>query len=264
MGSRAVVLVCRSEADAVARFGVSPGMGAGAVWTRTGRPFFGPALTSALLDRVRAAAVAAGLFDELSTSWLLLDAELLPWSAKAGQLLRDQYAAVGAAARAALPAAVSVLEQAVERLTASVRLARRTSGEPADAAEPARWRLLARTRSRLANADAFAAAYQRYCWPVEGLDGVRLAPFVVLGSEGAAHAGRPHSWHLAIAARLAAADPEPVHGDQARVRGHIRSRVLLRRRRLVGRADRGRRRGHGRQARRRPGCAGPRASPSRG
>ena len=87
MGSRAVVLVCRSEADAVARFGVDPGMGCGAAWTRTGRPFFGPALTSALLDRVRAAALAAGLFDELSTSWLLLDAELLPWSAKAGQLL---------------------------------------------------------------------------------------------------------------------------------------------------------------------------------
>jgi protein phosphatase len=195
------LLVCRSEADAVARFGVTSGMGSGAVWTRTGRPFFGPALTSALLARVRAAAVSAGLFDELSTSWLLLDAELLPWSAKAGQLLRDQYAAVGAAARAALPTAVSVLEQAVERL----------AGQPAmGSATPAPGPLaglLARTRSRLGNAEAFAAAYQRYCWPVEGLDGVRLAPFVLLGSEGAAHAGRPHSWHLAIASRLAAADP---------------------------------------------------------
>ena len=67
--------------------------------------------------------------------------------------------------------------------------------------------LLARTRSRLVNADAFAAAYQRYCWPVEGLDGVRLAPFALLGSEGAAHHERPHSWHLAVAARLAEADP---------------------------------------------------------
>ena len=216
MGSRAVVLVCRSEADAVARFGVTPGMGSGAVWTRTGRPFFGPALTPALLDRVRCAAVAAGLFDELSTSWLLLDAELLPWSAKAGQLLRDQYAAVGAAARAALPPAVSVLEQAAQRLAdgrlADGRLAEASGraqapdsagppGPPGPLAE-----LLARTRSRLANADAFAAAYQRYCWPVEGLDGVRLAPFAVLGSEGAAHAGRPHSWHLATASRLAAAD----------------------------------------------------------
>jgi protein phosphatase len=218
MGSRAVVLVCRSEADAVARFGVAPGMGAGAMWTRTGRPFFGPALTSALLDRVRAAATSAGLFDELSTSWLLLDAELLPWSAKAGQLLRDQYASVGAAARAALPVAVSVLERAAERLAgerlAGERLAGTdaagSTGAPGSAEalgpEDPLASLLARTRSRLANADAFAAAYQRYCWPVEGLAGVRLAPFVVLGSEGAAHAGRPHSWHLSVASRLAAAD----------------------------------------------------------
>ena len=200
MGSRAVVLVCRSEADAVARFGVAPGMGGGAVWTRTGRPFFGPALTAALLDRVRAAATEAGLFDELSTSWLLLDAELLPWSAKAGQLLRDQYAAVGAAARAALPAAVTVLEQALARGTG-----RPDTGPDAGQGGPLA-AVLTRTRSRLANAEAFAAAYQRYCWPVEGLDGVRLAPFVVLGSEGTAQAGRPHSWHLSVASRLAAAD----------------------------------------------------------
>ena len=246
MGSRAVVLVCRSEADAIARFGVSPGMGAGAVWTRTGRPFFGPELTSALLDRVRAAATSAGLFDELSTSWLLLDAELLPWSAKAGQLLRDQYASVGAAARAALPAAALALEQAAARLaesngptgagtgttggagagvggSGSAEVSGAEGGSVPAGASAATGALasvgapgaagvlaslLARTRSRLANADGFAAAYQRYCWPVEGLTGVRLAPFVVLGSEGATHAGRPHSWHLTVAARLAAADAE--------------------------------------------------------
>jgi protein phosphatase len=192
MGSRAVLLVCRSAEAARARFGVSGGGvsgggGVGAVWTRTGRPFFGAALTAGLVDRVRAAAEAAGVFGELDTSWLLLDAELLPWSAKAGQLLRDQYAAVGAAARASLPPAVTVLEQAAAR------------GLDVGA-------LLERTRARLANADAFTAAYRRYCWPTSGLDGVRVAPFQVLASEGASHAGRPHSWHLEIADRLAAAD----------------------------------------------------------
>ena len=44
MGSRAVLLVCRSPEDAAARFGVSPAPGA--VWTRTGRPFFPPPLTA--------------------------------------------------------------------------------------------------------------------------------------------------------------------------------------------------------------------------
>jgi protein phosphatase len=182
MGSRAVLLVCRSASDT--RFGVE---GGGAVWTRTGRPFFGQALTSALLDRVRDAVGAAGLFGELGTGWLLLDAELMPWSAKAGQLLRDQYAAVGAAAHAALPAAVSVLSSAADR-------GLDVSG------------LLGRTGARLANAGAFTAEYQRYCWPTSGLDGVRIAPFAVLASEGAAHTARPQSWHLALASRLASAD----------------------------------------------------------
>jgi protein phosphatase len=173
MGSRAVILVNAMD---------------GAVWTRTGRPFFPPDVTAELLSRVRAAATSAGLFTDLETSWLLLDAEIMPWSAKAGQLLRDQYAAVGAAAGAALPAAVAALSDAASR--------------GLDVAE-----LLDRTSARLRNAGGFTAAYKRYCWPVSGLDGVRIAPFQVLASEGASHAARPHSWHLAAASRLAAADP---------------------------------------------------------
>jgi protein phosphatase len=187
MGSRAVALVCRDLDAARARFG-APGDALGAVWTRTGRPFFDQPRTAQLVDRVRAAAEAAGLFDELGTSWLLLDAELLPWSAKAEQLLRDQYAAVGAAARTALPAAVSVLEQA--------------AGAGLDVSG-----LLARTRSRAANADAFTAAYRRYCWETDGLDGIRVAPFQLLASQGAAHHAKPHAWHLDVADRLVAADP---------------------------------------------------------
>jgi protein phosphatase len=188
MGSRAVLLICRSPQAAQARFGLPAN---GAAWTRTGRPFFPAALTATLAARVGAAAEKAGLFDELDTSWLLLDAELLPWNVKAAHLLRDQYAALAAAARASLPAAVSVLEQAAARPL------------PADGARVAE--LLDRTRARAANADAFTAAYLRYCWPTDHLAGVRVAPFQLLASEGAVHHERPHLWHLELAARLAAA-----------------------------------------------------------
>ena len=190
MGSRAVVLVCASPDVAAGRFGVP---GPGAVWTRTGRPFFSPALTEVLLDQIRAAAAEAGLFDELGSSWLLLDAELLPWNVKAGSLLRDQYAAVGAAALASLPAAAAVLAQA------------RTRDLPAEAERLDA--LLGRTRARSANAAAFTAAYLRYCWTTDGLDGVRVAPFQLLASAGAVYHERPHQWHLDIADRLAAARP---------------------------------------------------------
>jgi protein phosphatase len=176
MGSRAVALVHRS-----------PDTG-GAVYTRTGRSFFGADLTRELLDRLATAIDAAGLWEELGTGWLLLDAELLPWSAKAEDLLRHQYAAVGAAARAVLPAAVAALRAA-------------GAVEGVDA-------LLARTQARAANAEAYTAAYRRYCWPVSGLDGVRLAPFQVLASEGATYHDRDHGWHLAVADRLVAVAPD--------------------------------------------------------
>jgi protein phosphatase len=198
MGSRAILLVCRTPAAARARFGVPVTDACGAIWTRTGRPFFPAALTADLADRVRAAAEHAGLFSELDTLWLLLDAEVLPWNVKAGQLLRDQYAAVGAAARAALPTAVAALEQAAGRPLPA-------DGPPGGNTVDA---LLDRTRARMTNADAFTAAYLRYCWSTDGLAGVRVAPFQLLASEGAVYHERPHRWHLDVADRLAAAAPD--------------------------------------------------------
>ena len=190
MGSRAILLACRDDPPAGAaasRFRVG-GDQPGAVYTRTGRPFFAAARSRQLLDAVRAAIAAVGLWQELDTSWLLLDCELMPWSVKAEQLLRQQYAAVGAAARAALPAAAELLGQAQAR--------------GLDVAE-----LAGRTAARLAGAEAFSAAYRRYCWPTHGLDGLRLAPFQLLATERDTYYQREHGWHLALADRLADAAP---------------------------------------------------------
>jgi polynucleotide kinase-phosphatase len=166
MGSRAVLLVRREG---------------GAIYTRTGRAFFDGELGESLLSRVRSA--CAGLFDEFSTDWLLIDAELMPWNAKASGLIREQYAAVGAAATGALPVAVAALETAAAR--------------GVDVSE-----LLARTAQRASNAAAYRQAYERYCWPVEGLDGVRIAPFQLLAAEGQTFHDRSHLWHLETLGRL--------------------------------------------------------------
>ena len=187
MGSRAVVLLGRDRDAALEkRFGVPTG---GAVWTRTGRSFLDDqALTDGVLDRLRAAARDSGLFDTLDSDWLLLDAELMPWSLKATGLLRRQYAAVGAAAGAVLPTALAALAQAGARDIDVEGLADRQSARHADAS-------------------AFTEAYRRYCWPVDGLDGIRLAPFQILAAEGADLAIRPHDQHLAWIDGLVDADP---------------------------------------------------------
>jgi protein phosphatase len=184
MGSRAVAIVCRDDDAARERFGVLEG-GPGILYTRTGRPFFNDeALQNALLLRLRAAVAASGLWDELDTRWLCLDCELLPWSAKAQELLRGQYAAVGAAARAAGAEAVSALAQ-----TAS--------------ANPAAGPLLERFQARAATAEQYVQAYRHYAAPAETLDDYRLAPFHLLASEGAVHLDRDHAWHMTQLARLA-------------------------------------------------------------
>ncbi|MFF9160023.1 polynucleotide kinase-phosphatase [Streptomyces longwoodensis] len=182
MGSRAVALVCRDAEAARRRFGVDGPTGS--LYTRTGRPFFDdPATTEAVLDRLRAAVGAAGLWTELDTDWLLLDAELMPWSLKASGLLRAQYAAVGAASGAVFPDALAALRGAAAR--------------GVDVGD-----LLSRQRERAADAAAFTAAYRHYCWTTDGLDGVRLAPFQVLAVQGRSLTGLPHDEQLALLDRL--------------------------------------------------------------
>ncbi|MFE9494329.1 polynucleotide kinase-phosphatase [Streptomyces collinus] len=182
MGSRAVALVCRDADAARARFGVDgPG---GALYTRTGRPFFDDEkVTEEILGRLRSAVGDAGLWKELDTDWLLLDAELMPWSLKASGLLRSQYAAVGAASGAVFPGALAALEAAAARGTD-------VGG------------LLERQRGRAADAAAFTDAYRRYCWTTDGLEGVRLAPFQLLAVQGRSLAALPHDEQLALLDRL--------------------------------------------------------------
>jgi protein phosphatase len=187
MGSRAIVVACRDAQTAARRFGAADQAG-GAIYTRTGRPFFSDHGTEQeLLRRVIAAVAAAGLWDELETDWLALDCELLPWSVKAGELLREQYAPVGAAAIATLDAESDVLARAAER--------------GADVGEQ-----LALTRERRAAAGRFVDAYRRYCWPVASVDDLKVAPFQILAGQGGVHALRPHPWHLDLLGRLAECD----------------------------------------------------------
>lgn len=186
MGSRAVVIVCRDEESARRRFGVLEGE-LGICYTRTGRRFFNDlALESQFLDRVRQAVSGCGLWDELKTEWVCLDCELMPWSAKAQELLRTQYAPTGAAARAALNATVEALQSASEKLDDSS--------------------LLPNYRVRQQLADLYVEAYRRYCWKVESLSDLKLAPFHLLASEGKVHVDKDHAWHMEIISRICRQD----------------------------------------------------------
>ena len=183
MGSRAVLIVCRDEDVARRRFGITDG-DFGVCYTRTGRRFFDSTqVERELLSRVRSAMEHAALFEELDTDWACLDCELMPWSAKAQELITSQYAAVGAAAGIALPEAIGALERA-ERVGADVN------------------DLLKRTQDRARLAKLYVDSYRRYCWPVASVNDLKLAPFHLLASEHGVHVDKDHEWHLAMLAKL--------------------------------------------------------------
>ena len=189
MGSRAVIVLCRDEDAARKHFGVV-GEGLGVVVTRTGRPFFGDkALESALLQRLNVALEKADFWTRLETTWVCLDAELMPWSLKAQELLRGQYAAVGTAAEMALAEVNAVLGQAVARGLDVAGLAERT-----------------KVRSEMAT--KYRAAYRHFCWPVESLDDVKLAPFHIMASARRVHADKDHLWHMETIASMCAQDEQ--------------------------------------------------------
>jgi protein phosphatase len=194
MGSRAVVVVCQDELAARERFGVLDGE-VGIVTTRTGRRFFTDAdLERRFLDRVRAAITTADLWNSLNTTWVCLDCELMPWSAKAQELLKSQYAAVGAAGRAALPQAVASLASAAGRLGGDERAKLEKVAE-----------VMGRREQGIGK---FVDAYRQYCWTVNSLNDLKLAPFHLLASEGKVHIDKTHAWHMDTLATVCRADPE--------------------------------------------------------
>ena len=185
MGSRAVIALCRDDETAHRRFGVVSGE-SGAIWTRTGRAFFPKREeTEALLARLRAACDAARLWETLKTDWMLFDAEIMPWSAKASALIEQQYAPVAAASHAGLALAHEAASRAAARGVAT---------------EPLRAHLALRAE----RVERYAKAWAPYVWPVNGLADLKVAPFHLLASEGAVHFDKDHLWHMAIADQLAA------------------------------------------------------------
>jgi protein phosphatase len=183
MGSRAVIIICRDEDAARGRFGVI-GEGIGTVYTRTGRPFFNDkALGSTFLSHIRDAITRADLWDTFKTDWLALDCELMPWSAKAQELLQTQYAAVGAAGSNAMREALAVLEQTTVH-NSEINALRD------------------RYEARAGLLQQYIEAYRRYCWDVNSLEDLRLAPFHLLATEGKTHIDKTHHWHMETLAKL--------------------------------------------------------------
>lgn len=191
MGSRAVVVLCRTPETAGSRFGITDGT-RGIIYTRTGRRFFDDMSTeSALLDRLDAVLTKTGFWEDFQTDWVCLDTELMPWSEKAQGLIHSQYAPTGNAGTGGLSAAVRALQKACRRQNNAVEVNQETSGQNVDPAM-----LLERYKAKQDDMERYIKAYREYCWTVNGMDDYRIAPFHILACEGKVFSDEKHVWHM--------------------------------------------------------------------
>src|SRR5262249_48629219 len=68
--------------------------------------------------------------------------------------------------------------------------------------------LIERFQHRALAAERYVDSYRRYCWPVESIADLKLAPFHLLATEGAVHMDKDHKWHMEMLARVFSEDDE--------------------------------------------------------
>jgi hypothetical protein len=116
----------------------------------------------------------------------------MPWSAKAQELLRTQYAAVGAVGELSLDRAMHSIDQAIERL------GRVEGSDGAASLVSMRDRFAYRTHA----VRDYVQAYRHYCWRIDSIADYKIAPFHLLATEGRVHTDRDHRWHMETIARI--------------------------------------------------------------
>ena len=193
MGSRAVIVLCRDSEAAAKRFGIADNT-FGCIYTRTGRPFFDNSQTeTAILLRLEKALTNSSFWKDFNTDWICIDAEIMPWSAKAQSLLKEQYAPAGRAGRSALSMAANAIKQAADTYNeASGTIVQLEHQHVKVDLE----QLLAKFSKREEAVSLYTEAYRRYCWEVKNIDDYRIAPFHILASEGKTWSGENHINHM--------------------------------------------------------------------
>ena len=160
-------------------------------------------LEEVFLERIRTALDKSGFWEEFRTEWGCFDCELMPWSAKAQELLKTQYAAVGTSATVALKESILQMEKTLRRsdLERGYMIRPETQSLEFDIEG-----VLARYQKRQPLIRNYIEAYRQYCWKVNNIDDLKLAPFHILATEGQLYVDKNHEWHMESLARICRED----------------------------------------------------------
>jgi protein phosphatase len=181
MGSRGIVVLCRTLQAARERFGVD-GEVPGCVYTRNGRRFFKDEDTEAVfLERLEGVLTKAKFWERFSTNFVFLDGEILPWSVKAADSA-EESGLVEAARLVLSNTAAAIVGSSVSSLGAHWRNAVNAEQE---------------------SLERYDLMFKKYRTEDSGLSAIRFAPFHLLAAEGQAFFHRSHLWHMETLCHLA-------------------------------------------------------------
>lgn len=149
----------------------------GVIYTRTGRRFFDIETEGKVLARINKSLTNSDYFNKYHTEFILLDAEIMPWNLKAKELISSQYAHV---------AENAILDRSI--LKGRIENAIENNGDLA------RW--LNEYDEKLTNALVFKEVFQKYCWEINEIDQIQIAPFHLLAHSHETYFHKPHTWHM--------------------------------------------------------------------
>lgn len=181
MGSRAILFLFKDKEAAEKHTGIPT---LGTIYTRTGKRFFDAATEEKMVGQLVEELHRMDYFDTHETEYVLFDAEIMPWNLKAKELISNQYAHV---------AENAIVDRMLltEKLAAAAKTNEGLSG----------W--LEEYEQKLENAETFQDVFQKYCWEVESLQSIEIAPFHVLAHSGRVFFDKPHTWHMDMNRQLA-------------------------------------------------------------
>lgn len=174
MGSRAILFLFKDKEAAKKHTGIDS---LGVIYTRTGRRFFEPDTENKILMKINQDLLEHGYFEKHGTDYLLLDAEIMPWNLKAKALISSQYAHVS--------------ENAILDRT---KLKEKIESAVGEIEELKAW--LEEYDQKLKNAHTFKEVFQKYCWEIEDVNSIQIAPFHVLAHSNQTFFDQPHTWHM--------------------------------------------------------------------
>ncbi|GIN84967.1 polynucleotide kinase-phosphatase [Heyndrickxia sporothermodurans] len=174
MGSRGILFLFKDKETAKNYGGFET---LGTIYSRTGRRFFDKNLEERVVSTLHKDLHSYGYFQKYKTDFLLLDAEIMPWNLKAKELISNQYAHVSENA---------ILDR--------MKLRNKLRDASLKNEEINNW--LQEYEEKLNNALRFKQIFQKYCWNINGIEQIQIAPFHVLAHSNETFFDKPHTWHM--------------------------------------------------------------------